>query len=292
VNAAAIDRADATPGVADLLRDFSLEITGRDVDRLSAAGDQLPAGTRVSITFLPGDDVGRLADVASRVRSLGLAPVPHISARRIQSGDELRRFLRALQTSAAIDKAFVVAGDASRALGPYDDALAIIRTGLFAEYGVRTVGVAGYPEGHPQIGVASLSRALLDKRTALSSQGLATEVITQFAFDAAPVAAWVRRLRSEGFAEQIRIGVAGPTSVQALIRFAARCGVGASTRILSKYGVSITRLLATATPDRFLQDLLNGLGADASTVRVHFYPFGGVDKVAAWAAQAGGEDAR
>jgi methylenetetrahydrofolate reductase (NADPH) len=293
VNVASIHRGAAGDQVARLMRDFSLEITSSDGGRLSAARQDLPPGTCVSITFLPGDDVGALAETAMRVREMGFVPVPHISARRIRSPQELGAFLSALRARASVDRAFVVAGDPASPLGPYADALALIRTGMLADSGVRTVGIAGYPEGHASIDGSALWRALREKKAALASAGQDVEIVTQFAFDAAAVADWVGRVRDAGFGDAIRIGVPGPTSVQSLVKFAARCGVGASTRILSKYGISITRLLSTATPDRFLHDLASRLSQEGGAVRVHVYPFGGIEKAVGWAVRTGeGENVR
>ncbi|MFJ3641589.1 hypothetical protein ACIPRD_17750, partial [Streptomyces sp. NPDC090108] len=47
-----------------LLDDFSLEMTGKDVPKLEEAYDSIPAGTRINVTFLAGEDLGtRLAAV-------------------------------------------------------------------------------------------------------------------------------------------------------------------------------------------------------------------------------------
>ena len=84
----------------------------------------------------------------------------------------------------------------------------------------------------------------------------------------------------------VRVGVPGPANVKTLLRFAARCGVGASTKVMSKYGVSITRLLTTAGPDALIIDLARGLDpARHGEVLLHFYPFGGLVKTAEWIAQ-------
>jgi len=86
----------------DVLNDYSLEITARDVDRLGATGGYLTRGTPISIAFLPHDDVDELANVAAAVRRLGFIPVPHIAARRIKSTHELVRFLTKLREPASL----------------------------------------------------------------------------------------------------------------------------------------------------------------------------------------------
>jgi methylenetetrahydrofolate reductase (NADPH) len=41
-------------------------------------------------------------------------------------------------------------------------------------------------------------------------------------------------------------------------------------------------LLGAAGPDKFVNRLRDGLGAEHGMVRLHFYPFGGVAKTVDW----------
>ena len=129
---------------SSLLAGFSIEMTAKDVPALEQAAPLLPPGTKIPVAFLPGETMAQRVFAARRVRELGFIPIPHISARRIASVLELERFLAALRSQAQIDHAFVVAGDPPKPMGPFDDALALIRTGLHARYGVRRVGISGY----------------------------------------------------------------------------------------------------------------------------------------------------
>ena len=167
--------------------------------------------------------------------------------------------------------------------GPFSDALSVIRSDLFAKYGIRHVGVAGYPEGHPQITHAKLGQALRDKTALFTDQGLDWSIMTQFGFDADPVLSWLAVIRREGIVSPVRIGVSGPASVKTLMRFALRCGVGTSARVMKKYGLSATKLLGTAGPEPILNALVDGLDpAVHGATKLHFYPFGGLVKTADW----------
>src|SRR3546814_12435059 len=42
----------------------------------------------------------------------------------------------------------------------FDSSMAILETGLFDKHGVETIGVAGHPEGSPDIAPAALEAAL------------------------------------------------------------------------------------------------------------------------------------
>lgn len=261
-------------------------MTGKDVDKLREAAHSIPAGTRINVTFLGNEDLKMRVEAASAVRELGFVPVPHISARRLKSQNELEEFLGELQRVGASEHVFVVGGDPSEPEGPYADSLSVIDTGLLPKYGVKEVGIAGYPEGHPDIADSDLWSHMSAKTQSLKDQGLARVVLTQFAFDAERVAEWVTEVRAHGVDSLIRIGTPGPAGIKRLLGYAKRFGVGTSTSIVKKYGFSLTNLLGSAGPGRFLTEL--AAIADPGTqdaiggVKVHFYTFGGLLNTAEW----------
>ncbi|WP_375386459.1 methylenetetrahydrofolate reductase [uncultured Microbacterium sp.] len=260
-------------------------MTGKDVPGLLEAKDSIPLGTRINVTFLGNEDLGMRVSAAKTVRELGFIPVPHISARRLQSRAQLEEFLSALQEVGATDQVFVVGGDPSTPEGPYEDSFDVIRTGLLRDYGVTHVSIAGYPEGHPDISDEKLWKALDDKSWSLREQGLDATILTQFAFDTDPVITWINAVRARGIDTQIRIGTPGPAGIKRLLGFARRFGIGANAMIVKKYGFSLTNLMGTAGPDKFVTDLSGLLAADpsAGTVKLHFYTFGGLKATADWA---------
>jgi methylenetetrahydrofolate reductase (NADH) len=272
---------------ADLLNNYSIEMTAKDVAHLEQAADVIPKGTKIPVTFLPGETFEMRIAAARRVKELGFLPIPHISARRLSSQAELEGYLAGLQREVGTDHAFVVAGDPPQPMGPYEDALSIIRSGLLGQYGIRRVGISGYPEGHPEIGNEKLWQAMRDKRIAIQERGHDFAVVTQFSFDAEPVLAWLEQVRAAGVQATVRVGVPGPASVKRLLAFAARCGVGASTKVMAKYGLSITKLLSTAGPDQIVQEYAARLDpAKHGDVLLHFYPFGGLRATAEWVRDA------
>jgi methylenetetrahydrofolate reductase (NADPH) len=97
------------------------------------------------------------------------------------------------------------------------------------------------------------------------------------------VLGWVQQVRECGIDLPIRVGVPGPAGVRRLLGFAARFGGGTSASIAKKYGLSLTNLMGTAGPDRFLRALAASYDpAVQSEVKVHFYTFGGLQASAAW----------
>ena len=272
----------AQPCARWLLEEYSLEMTAKDIGDLEDSADDIAAGTQISLTYLPKEDMQARLVAARGASRMGFCPIPHLSARRLASETELLAYLAGIK-ALNIDSVLVVAGDLPEPSGPYADALALIDSGLLESHGIRRVAITGYPEGHPDIGEEKLMAALDAKRASLSSRGLECEIITQFGFDAEPIENWLTTLRARGVRERVRIGIPGPANAKTLLRYAARCGVGASTKVAAKYGLSITRLLAPTGPDRLLDDLGERLDPGLhGPVSLHFYPFGGFEKTARW----------
>lgn len=272
--------------VARLLDDYSLEATAKDIDALEQAAPALRPGTLVSVPWLPAETMAARCAAAVAIRRLGFTPVPHIAARRVKSRQALQDFLARCTGEARVDHLLVIAGDSAEPEGPYRDALAVIESGLLADHGIAAVTVSGHPEGHPAIGREALMRALQDKSAALGAQGMDCRIATQFAFDADAILRWLAEIRAAGISHPVRIGVPGPASIKALLRFAALCGVEASAKVLAKYGLSLTRLIGTAGPDRLVDALEARLDGDVQgRVQAHFYPFGGIGRTVQWAGQ-------
>ncbi len=261
---------------------YSLEMTAKDFDALHEAAPGIAPDTPVAITFLPGETIDARVAAAAAVRRLGFEPMPHLSARRIATLGELDTMLGRAVDEAGARRAFIVAGDPPEPAGPFADTLSIIRTGLLEKHGFRAIGVAGHPEGHPNMTGEALWHALTAKLDALDERGLGALIVTQFGFDADPFIDWLTELRARGIMAPVRIGVPGPAGIKTLLRFAARCGVGASAAVMTKYGVSITQLLGKAGPDRLVDALAARLTPAHGPVRLHFYPFGGLVNTVEW----------
>ena len=272
--------------VETLLKDFSLEMTGKDAGKLEEARATIPPGTRINVTFLENEDGRQRLDAVRAVKRFGYVPVPHISARRLRSQELLEEYLSALTAEDACENVLVIAGDPTEPLGPFEDALAVIESGLLQQYGVRHIGVGGYPEGHPAIPESALWTALEGKAAALGQLGLPGVVITQFGFDVDSVLKWLEAVRERGIDLPVRIGVPGPAGVRRLLTMAGRLGVGTSTGIAKKYGFSITNLMGTAGPEKFIRALAEGLDPERhGEVKLHFYTFGGLKATSEWIAE-------
>jgi methylenetetrahydrofolate reductase (NADPH) len=268
---------DSVGRITALMADFSVEATrpsAADIASLSV----LKRGTRVYLSAVPSRPAHETIDNAIRVRAAGLEPVPHVTVRNFASAAALDEFLVRLNGEAAVDTALVIAGDRSES-GPFRSALDVIDSGVLRRRGFRTVGIAGYPEGHPRIGNEELRRALADKIAAAEATGLTVEIVTQFSFDGRAILDFIAQLRACGFDHRIRVGLAGPTGLTSLLRYASRCGVRASAGAIAQRAGLMRQMFAMATPDNLIRLL-----ADAATagVALHFFSFGGISATSRW----------
>lgn len=261
---------------------YSIEMTAKDRPALNEAAGGIAPETPIAITFLPGESMDARIAAAADVRALGFEPMPHLSARRIASHDELEETVRRTVAEAGARRMFLVAGDPPVPAGPFADTMALLQTGLFERHGIQAIGIAGHPEGHPAMDAEECWAALETKRDEITRRGMATLIVTQFGFDPDPFIAWLEELRARGIDAPVRIGVPGPAGIKTLLRFAAHCGVGASASVLTKYGISITKLLGTAGPDALVERLAARLTPAHGPVRLHFYPFGGLARTVEW----------
>lgn len=279
--------SSATPAAAQLIafmRHWSLEAAHPGAAEIAALKAAAPAGTEVFLPAVPSQPRARVVEAAAELTAAGLAPVPHLAARQFTDRAELAGFLQAL-AAAGVERALVIAGDRDDAAGPFADALAVIASGLLQHHGIRRIGIGGYPEGHPRIPEAVLARALADKLAAAAEAGLAVQIVTQFCFDPDAIHGWLRRQRAAGIAAPVRIGMAGPAGMAALMRYAARCGVRASARGLVRNVSAMRGLIGQATPDDLLR-ALSERGEGLGPVTAHFYSFGGLLRTADYARAA------
>ncbi|WP_188238571.1 methylenetetrahydrofolate reductase [Stenotrophomonas maltophilia] len=264
---------------------FSLEVSAKAMPALRAEAARIPRGTIISIPWLASEDDDTRLAAARTVRALGFEPMPHLSARRVGSRAALERFLERAAGEAGVARCLLIAGDLATPTGPFADSASIIQTGILEQSGIKVVAIGGHPEGHPVMSSDQRWQALERKCQAIEARGMAPLVVTQFAFDADTVLAWLDGLRTRGIAVPVLVGVPGPASIPRLLRYAAMCGVGASASMLARYGISIGRLLGTAGPEVFVDRLVKGLTSAHGPVSPHFFPFGGVAPSLEWMAQ-------
>jgi len=271
-----------TTSVVRLMRGVSLEATFPGRAELDATRQVLPSGTPLYLSLPLSHTPAELGNLATQVRMAGFEPVPHIAARALRSRDEAEDLLARLNGEAGVTRALVIAGDAEKPAGPFADALSLIESGLFECNGFTAIGIAGYPDGHPRIANVALASALTKKVDAIYSRGLSAEIVSQFCFDGERIIAWLRQLRYLRVDVPVKLGVAGPASLRALLRYALICGVRTAAK--GTRNIPAVQLLTESSPDRMLTTLSQITALSIGSVSVHVFAFGGLLKTARWAA--------
>jgi methylenetetrahydrofolate reductase (NADPH) len=268
--------------ISELLIGGSLEMTPRELHRAGEVAALLPADSCVYIPSLPGLPLARTLEAVAAIRAAGLDPVPHVSARRIRDREEFGEFLKKAVTEQRVHRVLLLGGDEPKPKGPYVDSLQILESGLLRDSGIREIGVAGYPEGHPRI--SNLAESFEKKRRLAKEQGLGLYVVTQFSFAPSRVVEYCANLARTAPEVSINVGVAGPTDPVALARYAQLCGVSVSLRALKNLGTGIARLVTNVDPREQLVAIARYSRSrePSNVVGVHIYSFGGAVKTAAW----------
>ena len=279
------DRAmDMKGGIQGLLANFTVETTPVSALKVADFRQILRPGTSVYITFLPGSDFADTIATAKRLRAEGFNPVPHLAVRNLPGKAFLDDALRQLKDQANVTEVLCIGGDVKTPVGEFADTMQVLDTGLLDKHGIRRIGVAGHPEGSPDISAAAIAAALKWKNAFAERTGAALYIVTQFCFEAGPIIAWDKAIRAAGITLPVRIGIPGIATIKTLLGYAKACGIGASMTFLTKHARDVTKLLTTSAPDKLLVDLAAYRANDPACgiVDCHVYPLGGLKKTAAW----------
>jgi methylenetetrahydrofolate reductase (NADPH) len=224
-------------------------------------------------------------DLAGRIRREGMEPVPHIVARRIESFASLEDLLKRLNDDGGVRQVLAVAGDIAVPAGELQSALEVLESGVLEKHGIRTVGVAGHPEGHPQVSDPVLRDALRRKNAYAEKTGVSVYVVTQFVFSADPVVRWEASYGADIGQLPLVAGLPGLASAKTLLKYAMECGVGASLQAFTRRYASLSKLLTVSTPDETIVQLADYKEKTLTTrlAGLHFFTFGGFEKTAEWA---------
>jgi methylenetetrahydrofolate reductase (NADPH) len=281
------DTPTTTASIAGMLHGYSIEVNPNESKVVDAAVARLEPGTEVFLTWIPGANPLDLIAPAAKLQRAGLVPVPHIGARHVESTGQLEELVVRLASDAGVDRVLVIGGDRARPAGPYDCTLAVLRTGVFQKSGIFRVAVAGFPEGNPNVANGTHDDALSAKVIFARAAGLNLSIVTQFCFESEPIVEWLRRMRAAGVDLPIRVGLAGPAGLATLARYAVRCGIGNSLRVLTE-NPCFAKLLVDRGPEPVIRGIATAAGAGNSThlpfdiTSLHFFVFGGLNKTLDW----------
>ncbi|MFT5139014.1 MAG: methylenetetrahydrofolate reductase (NADPH) [Lysobacterales bacterium] len=271
---------------AELLYDGSIEFSYGSEEEISAAKEVLPFGMPVMIPHLPGHALRSRLKLIKKLHDAGFDPVPHISARKVESEHELSEFLAAAIGESKVHRVVLVGGDINKPSGPFSDSQSILSTGLLSQAGIKEVSFAGYPEGHPKINAELMFEALLDKLSTASEQGLGANVITQFSVLPSRIVYFCSTLAAAAPDVPVYAGIAAPGTARQLLHFARHCGVADALANVGSVGVKIAQLANHFETGKQLRLLasFNASHPSSNLIGVHIFSFGGFGNAANWMA--------
>ena len=271
--------------IASLVSGFSIEVTPASAEKVDAFADHLVPGTSINVTFLPGSSFTDTIRVSRRIHEEGFKPIPHLAARNFESSKALEKSLDDLTSLANVEEVLVIAGGLDSPLGPYHSTMQILGSGLLEKYPIKKIGIAGHPEGSPDISNSDIDAALNDKNAWALNTDIEVYIATQFCFEASVILNWEARIKKLGNTLPIHIGLPGLATLKTLLKFAQMSGIGPSMRVLTRQTKNLAKLVMTQEPDIVISDLTLRVAEtpDSLIKKVNFYPFGGLAKTAAWA---------
>jgi methylenetetrahydrofolate reductase (NADPH) len=272
--------AVSSPAMAQLVSNLHYEII--PMKSIEQAITDLPDGAHVSVTCSPAKGIEATQEYTARLADLGVDVIPHFAARMVTSKEhaaELAEWCRNL----GLAEVYVIAGDAPEPHGPYEGAIDFMRDFLDAEPGVRSLGYAGYPDGHAFLPREVVDEQLHLKQALLAEHGVGGWVSTQMCFDEDTIRAWIQQERARGLTMPIRLGVPGVVDRVRLMTMGTRLGIGASMRYLSKNRSTVMQLLAPGGYDP--TDMVVAFAEDAQRLGIealHSFTFNSVADTRAW----------
>ena len=220
----------------------------------------LPKVQDVYITMLPGNDFRDVANKAKELVQNGFNPVPHFPARSIKNSNELKDYV-SMCKDFGVKQALVIGGSAEP-IGDYHCSLQILESGLFEGW---KIGIAGHPDGSPDISDSDLEKAMKDKMP------FADYIVTQWLLDSQSIAKFISKQTLP-----VHVGITGPLKLSSLLKFAGIVGAKNSLNFLKSNASKAVDLLKPKDPNELIENLKK------STENFHIYTFGGLKETNKW----------
>jgi methylenetetrahydrofolate reductase (NADPH) len=189
--------------------------------------ETVPPLSDVYITMLPGGDYKETADKAAELVKKGFNPVPHFPARSMGDENDLKDYVTRCEK--------------------------------------MKIGIAGHPEGSPDISDTDLEKAMIDKKP------YADYIVTQWLLDPQPIIDFISKQ-----SVPVHVGITGPLKISSLIKFANIVGAKNSLNFLKSNFSKALDLLKPKDPN----DLIGKV--KSHTDNFHIYTFGGLKETNKW----------
>tara|TARA_Y100000590_G_scaffold64213_1_gene68991 strand:- start:31 stop:933 length:903 start_codon:yes stop_codon:yes gene_type:complete len=269
--------------IKNLLKNYSIETTPNVYKKYGKFSELVPLKSSIYITYLPDENYLNIVDTAKKLIDEGYEVVPHLPSRRMKDISDLETYIGSLSEKSGCKKILVIGGEGKQK-GEISSSLDVLKTDLLSKYQFKEVGLAGHPEGNPNVSEKELDQAIIDKNIFAKNADFKSYLVTQFFFESASLETWEKKLDMLNNNLEIHAGIPGPATLKTLVSYASSCGIGNSIRFLSKQVLNITKLATTRAPDKLIADLADykKLKPSSRLAKLHFYAFGGIKKTSEW----------
>ncbi len=265
--------------IISLIEGFTIELNPKVRHKLNSI--PLDKKNNIYVTYLPDALENDILETVDFVSKNGLTPITHLPARTMKDMSHVSQFLSQLRERTDSRKILVIGGGGNQ-LGQINSSLEILKSGVLAEYKFDEIGIAGHPEGSPDINQETIDNFLNNKFDLSKSKNLNLELVTQFFFDAKPFINWCNNLIEKKITLPVRVGFPGPASFKTLLNFGLMSGVGNSINFLKKNSNKVTDLLTKTSNDEMLINLAKYAQSENPLRSFHCFPFGGFEKTCLW----------
>ena len=222
--------------------------------------DTLPSLKDVYITMLPGGDFKETAQQAINLVKKGFNPVPHFPARSMANEAQLKEYITMCKDGGV--KQALVIGGGREPMGKFDSSFQLLETGYFEK---MKIGIAGHPEGSPDISDNVLEKAMIDKKP------YADYIVTQWLMQSEPIIEFISKQ-----SVPVHVGITGPMKISSLIKFANIVGAKNSINFIKSNFSRAIDLLKPKDPNDLVDKIKD------HTQHFHIYTFGGLKETNNW----------
>ena len=267
----------------NFLSNSSIETTPNVYAKYGQFADLISKDNNIYVTYLPDEDMNKVINTSKKLSDEGYQVIPHLPARTIENYKMLEEYIKKLSEECGCNKILVIGGGGKQK-GEIKSSIEVLKTDLLSKYNFKEVGLAGHPEGNPDVKQTDLDDAIIQKNNFSKNADFKMYLATQFFFESKSLEQWEKHLNKLNNKLEIHAGIPGPATLKTLLSYATSCGIGNSIRFLSKQALNITKLATTKSPDKLIYDLANYKINNPSTQlkKIHFYAFGGIKKTSEW----------
>ena len=150
--------------IVSLIQGFTIELNPKVRFKINSI--PLDSKNHIYITYLPDASENDILETVEFVSNQKLIPIVHLPARTMKDLDHVRDFLKEVRERTDSSKILVIGGGGDQK-GSVTSSLDILDSDLLAEFGFHHIGIAGHPEGSPDISQDTINE-FLNKKFELS----------------------------------------------------------------------------------------------------------------------------